>query len=80
MASITVNFVRTEPVGGHAHVGLRVNGGEQYVVPTHIDEIRSVPTTEEIEAFVKCFIRLHAIGKTAGQIRNNLTTGLAVTI
>lgn len=80
MASITINFTALETTGGHAIIGLRVNGGQLYNVPMHIDEIRTVPTPEEIETFVKNMVKLHAIGKTAAQIKTNITQGLAVTV
>lgn len=80
MAAIHITFQRTEAVGGHVHIGLTVNGGPLYTAPMHVDELSTLPTQEEIEAYIRCTMRLHKIGRTIAQVRQNVTAGLDITV
>lgn len=80
MASLTLTIDAVCAGGDHLTLGLVLDGQAKRVARCVRSELTAPLTEEEIEAAMKVLIRLHARGKTANQVRNNLQAGLVVTI
>lgn len=80
MSTLTITLDHVCPGGNHFTLGAVVNGQAKHIVQTTRDDLIEPLTEDELEAAIKVLIRLRAIGKTKLQVRNNLQTGLAVTI
>ena len=61
-------------------LGLVLDGQTKRVIHEVRDELLEPLTENEIIAAVKVMVRLHARGKTANQVRNNLLAGIVVTV
>lgn len=80
MTTPTITLDSVCPGGNHFTLGAVVNGQAKRIVQTTRDDLSEPLIEDEVEAAIKVLIRLHAIGKTKLQVRNNLLPGLAVTI
>ena len=64
--------------GGHATIGVTVDGGAKKAITFDIDEIRG--PVDDRDAFIANIIKLSMSGLTRLQARNKLQSGVTITL
>lgn len=80
MSTLTITLDHVCTGGNHMTLGLVLDGQAKRVINADRADLLEPLTELEIAAATKVLIRLHARGKTNNQVRNNLLTGIAVTV
>ena len=81
MATVVLTIKGTCTGGGHVVIGVTVNGVDRGDRNVYIPDVTDVALTDaEIVTVVVGLVKLHKIGKTNVQVRNNLLAGLSLTV
>ena len=78
MATATVQLTGICPGGNH--LTFTVTGDRSMTVRTDVDAMSIPVTADDVETFVRVLVRMARSGKTLGQWRTALQTGITVTV
>lgn len=81
MATVVLTLEASCSSGGHARIGVTVNGvdkGDYWI--TVADVLDNPLPDDALETTILALLKLHKIGKTNAQVRNNLLAGLSITV
>lgn len=81
MATVVLTLEAACSSGGHARIGVTVNGADRGDYQIWVPDVLDNPFPDEaIENFIVGLIKIHKIGKTNAEVRNNLLAGLSITV
>lgn len=80
MATVTFDFVSACSGGDHVKVDVSVNGGAARRLNLTAQEFFDPLPPEDAETIARGLLRLYRIGKTMGQFKTALASGIAVTV
>lgn len=80
MATLTLTATRICSGGNHVTIRVDVNAVEQATQTFLIDELVDAVQAVDVEAAIVTLIRLHKIGRTNAQVRNDLLAGLDIIV
>lgn len=78
MATATITLQSICAGGGHVTLGVQVNGGQVRQFHFDSDEIREQIGVERLRDALLVLVRLHCMGMTRAQVRNELQAGIDV--
>lgn len=77
---ISVSLKRACASGGHATVGVIVDGGAEQIYEIDVDDIRTNIQEDEREATLQKLLRLSFAGLTRQQARTKAQNGFTITL
>lgn len=80
MSTVAIRMTALCAGNNHATIEVVKDGGATRTVALGIADVRSAPSQDDIEAFVRVAIRLQSEGKTLAQLRTSLLAGFTVTV
>lgn len=80
MATMKLTLTHVCAGGEHAEIAVEVNGQSRGTYAVRVSDVTGTFADDEIETFLAGVIRLHKVGKTLAQVRNDLQAGLTVTL
>jgi len=80
MATVTLTATNICSGGNHVTIRLDVNSVERATKTYLIDELAAALDEIDADDVIRTLIRLHKIGKTNAQVRDDLLAGLTITV
>jgi enoyl-[acyl-carrier-protein] reductase (NADH) len=80
MATVTIQATAICAGGNHVAITGSIAGGPSGTWEFTVDDLRQAVASADAQATILGLIRLHAIGKTAAQLKSDLQAGITVTV
>jgi hypothetical protein len=80
MANVLLTLVEQCAGSDHAQINVQINTIDRGTYKLRVSETLQDPDEDEIVTILQGLIRLHKIGKTNAQVRNNLLAGLPIVV